>query len=67
MVDSALATAKELQGALKERELGRPLEDLPRRGSLRIHVTDLPSRFREQAARFLGRSVEEVPVELVDL
>ena len=36
-------------------------------GSLRMFVTDMPGRFSEVAARFLGRSIEGLDVEQIDL
>jgi glutamate racemase len=64
VVDGAAATANELAGLLGQRELRSP-DDRP--GTLRLLVTDVPGRFGEVAARFLGRDVEGVPVEQVDL
>ncbi len=58
VVDSAGAVAKVLVEAVGVS---------PGSGSLRIHVTDLPSRFREVAARFLGDSVDDLCVQQVDL
>ena len=50
------------RGEGKEGKEGREGE-----GSLHLEVTDLPARFAEEAARFLGHSVEALPVEQVDL
>lgn len=63
VVDSAEATAAELAALLVERELSR--ESGP--GALSLMVTDLPERFAEVAARFLGRDVDGLDVEAIDL
>ncbi|MBZ0121874.1 MAG: glutamate racemase [Sandaracinaceae bacterium] len=63
VVDSALATALELARLLSERELS--VTHGP--GSLKILVTDLPGRFAEVAARFLGHDVEGLDVQQIDL
>jgi glutamate racemase len=64
VVDSAEATAAELGELLRARSLaaqrGEP-------GSLRLLVTDMPKRFADVAARFLGRSVGGLSVEAIDL
>ncbi|MBX3276103.1 MAG: glutamate racemase [Sandaracinaceae bacterium] len=62
VVDSAEATARELTELLAQRALARTGE-----GTLRLMVTDLPARFAEQAARFLGEPVEGLDVESIDL
>jgi glutamate racemase len=64
VVDSARATAEELAELLESRALAAPAD---REGRMRMMVTDLPSRFGEVASRFLGRSVEGLEVEAVDL
>ncbi len=64
VVDSAEATAQELFELLSARGMARPRE-LP--GSLSLLVTDIPGRFSEVAARFLGQSVEGLHVLQVDL
>lgn len=64
VVDSAEATVAELAQLLTERDLARPVGSL---GDLRLNVTDIPGRFSEVAARFLGRSLEGLAVEQVDL
>ncbi len=64
VVDSAEATADELQALLDERGLVRAASGP---GSLRMFVTDMPGRFSEVAARFLGRSIEGREVEQIDL
>jgi glutamate racemase len=64
VVDSASATAIELTALLDERGLRT---DANGEGSLRLLVTDMPGRFAEVAARFLGRDVEGLPVDQVDL
>ncbi|HMI94422.1 MAG TPA: glutamate racemase [Polyangiales bacterium] len=64
VVDSAEATAGDLVALLAERGM---LARRPEGGKLRLLVTDLPRRFAEVAARFLGHGVEHVPVEPIDL
>jgi glutamate racemase len=64
IVDSGIAAAQELRTLVEDRELAQPSSEP---GSLRLLVTDRPGRFAEVASRFLGRSVEEVPVEQIDL
>jgi glutamate racemase len=64
VVDSARATADELATLLGEKNLAS------RRvggGTLRVRVTDLPEHFTTVASRFLGRSLEEMEVEQIDL
>lgn len=63
VVDSAEATAAELAALLLDRSLGtqRP------QGGISMMVTDLPERFAEVAARFLGRDVEGLEIEAIDL
>ena len=63
VVDSAEATARELQQLLQDRDLGRQEAE----GNLQILVTDLPGRFSEVASRFLGRQVDEATVRQIDL
>lgn len=63
IVDSAEATAHELAELLVERDLAR----LEGPGELSMMVTDLPGRFAEVAARFLGRDVAGLDVSAVDL
>lgn len=62
VVDSAEATALELESFLAERSLSSTGE-VP--GSLDLLVTDLPKTFAEVASRFLG--AEAGHVEIVDL
>jgi glutamate racemase len=64
IVDSGIAAAAELRALVEDRELAQPS---PEPGSLRLLVTDRPGRFAEVASRFLGRSVDDVPVEQIDL
>ena len=64
IVDSGIAAAQELRTLVEDRELAQPSSEP---GSLRLLVTDRPGLFAEVASRFLGRSVEEVPVEQIDL
>lgn len=63
VVDSAEATAIEVEAFLAERGLTRASG--PARGALRILVTDLPGSFREVAQRFVGEELEAV--EQIDL
>jgi len=62
VVDSAEATARELSEVLLERGIARQEP-----GDLRIWVTDRPARFQEEAARFLGESVDGFEVQAIDL
>jgi glutamate racemase len=64
VVDSAEATAAELGELLRERSLAAQ-RSAP--GNLRLLVTDMPKRFGDVAARFLGRSVGGLSVEAIDL
>lgn len=64
VVDSAQATADELAQLLEARGLGAA-RSAP--GELRLLVTDIPGRFSEVAARFLGQPVDGLSVEQVDL
>jgi glutamate racemase len=61
VVDSAEATASELDGFMKDRGLTRGTAG----GSLRLMVTDRPQTFADVAARFLGHAIDDV--EVVDL
>ncbi|MDH5672557.1 MAG: glutamate racemase [Myxococcales bacterium] len=64
VVDSAEATAVELEAELGARQMAAPAG---RAGSLRLLVTDRPRHFADVAARFLGEQVAELDVEQVDL
>ncbi|MFM2420550.1 MAG: hypothetical protein RL385_5273 [Pseudomonadota bacterium] len=64
VVDSAEATARELVQLLSDRSLARRADAA---GDLSILVTDMPGRFGEVAARFLGRPVDGLNVEQIDL
>jgi glutamate racemase len=64
VVDSAHATASELGAFLAARDLAR---DTAHAGELRLLVTDLPARFTQVAARFLGREASTLPVTQIDL
>lgn len=66
VVDSAHATALHLVDVLRQRSLSASASD-EASDHLKIMVTDLPGRFPEMAARFLGREVAALPVEQVDL
>ncbi|UJR85554.1 glutamate racemase [Sandaracinus amylolyticus] len=63
IVDSGVAAAGELDETLRARGLLR--EGAP--GGLKLMVTDRPGRFAEVAARFLGRDLDGLEVEQVDL
>jgi glutamate racemase len=63
VVDSGVAAARELAELLRERDLAREADT----GSIRLMVTDRPGKFAEVAERFLGRDVEGLVVEQVDL
>jgi glutamate racemase len=64
VVDSAEATAKALAALLQQRSLARTAA-AP--GDLRMFVTDMPGRFGEVASRFLGRAIEGLSIEQIDL
>ena len=64
VVDSAEATARELELLLEERGLRRAADG---QGDLAMYVTDMPGRFGEVAGRFLGRPIEGLKVEQIDL
>ena len=64
VVDSAEATARELERVLDVRGLRRAPQG---QGDLSMYVTDMPGRFGEVAGRFLGRPVEGLHVEQIDL
>lgn len=64
VVDSAEATARELEELLSARGLHTARSEA---GELSMLVTDLPGRFSEVAGRFLGRPIEGLRVEAVDL
>ncbi len=66
IVDSGVAAAAELAQLLSDRELRAPHVE-GRSGELRLKVTDRPGRFAEVASRFLGRDVEQLAVEQIDL
>jgi glutamate racemase len=63
VVDSAQATAEALATVVAERELAARQES----GHLRVLVTDMPERFSEAAARFLGTDVDDLDLEAIDL
>lgn len=64
VVDSAEATAEELALLLEARGL---LRSEKAAGDLSMFVTDMPGRFGEVASRFLGRSLEGLSVQQIDL
>jgi glutamate racemase len=64
VVDSAVATATELSEILRTRGLAAQRD---RPGTLRLWVTDLPDRFADVAARFLGDAIDPDSVTQVDL
>jgi glutamate racemase len=57
LVDSAEETALEVRERLQALSLVNGAEGS---GSLRVYVSDIPHRFREEAERFLGRPLEHV-------
>lgn len=62
VVDSAQATAAAL------RDMRRPSEPAgSAAGGLRILVTDLPGQFAASASRFLGKPVQGLDIEAIDL
>jgi len=61
IVDSAEATAQSLTGFIGGAE---PAGEA---GNLRVLVTDLPGQFRASASRFLGRPLEGIDVQAIDL
>ena len=64
VIASAAATASELAELLAARAQATS-RSAP--GQLTLLVTDMPKRFSEVAARFLGRSLEGLDVRAVDL
>jgi glutamate racemase len=64
VVDSAEATAIELESTLRERDLCAERENP---GQLSLLVTDMPKRFAEVAARFLGRPLAGFELSAIDL
>jgi len=62
VVDSAEATAAALQ-----RMLPNTSSEPGARGGLRILVTDLPGQFAASASRFLGRPLQGLDIEAIDL
>jgi len=68
VVDSAQATAEELSEILRERGLAaEPSVEPGACSPLRLLVTDLPKRFSDVAARFLGEEPSTFSVEPIDL
>ncbi len=69
IVDSGVAAAGELATLLRERNLLRQRDSSERSegGALELMVTDRPERFAEVASRFLGRDLESLDVQQVDL
>lgn len=57
LVDSAEETAIDVEATLGSLGL---LENEEKRGELRVYVSDIPHKFREEAERFLGHTVERV-------
>jgi len=62
IVDSAEATATTLTEML-----GLPATPDRAAGSLEILVTDLPGQFGEAASRFLGKAVDGLDIQVIDL
>ncbi len=56
MVDSAAETAKSVQQLIIQQGLGNPQEN----GSRDFFVTDVPTRFEQIGAAFLGTSLGSV-------
>lgn len=63
VVDSAEATADELEALLQSRGMAAGGKE----GALRIMVTDKPGPFTAVASRFIGHPVDDSEVEQVDL
>jgi glutamate racemase len=59
LVDSAEAMAKQVEELLDEEGLRNMRQEAP---VYRYYVTDVPYRFQEVGARFLGRALSEVHV-----
>lgn len=64
VIDSARATAEELEQLLWDKELAA---GGGKDGRLRLLVTDMPRPFSKMAARFLGQEVEGLEIEQIDL
>lgn len=62
IVDSAEATAVSLRALV-----GARTSTQGPRGDLRVLVTDLPGQFASSASRFLGRPVEGLDIQAIDL
>ena len=65
VADGAEAAARALHELLRERGLLRGEQATG--GELTLQVTDLPERFSEVGARFLGMELDGFPIEVVDL
>lgn len=64
VADGAEASARALKELLERRGLCRTESGA---GALGLQVTDLPDRFAEVGARFLGMELDGFPIEVVDL
>jgi glutamate racemase len=64
VIDNADAIADEVQVMIESKQLGTE-RDYP--GKTRIIVTDVAEDFEEQAERFMGRDLGDIPVTAVDL
>ena len=64
VVDSAEATAAELEATLRARDLCAEREAA---GRLSLLVTDMPKRFADVAARFLGHPLTGLELSAIDL
>jgi glutamate racemase len=64
LVDSAETTAAEVRSALSSRGL---LSDDASPGGVKFLATDAPGRFARVGAAFLGQSISESDVDLIDL
>jgi glutamate racemase len=65
LVDSAETTAAAVDEALAER--GLKAEEERDKPAIHFFATDSPERFARVGAIFLGRTIDEADVELVDL
>lgn len=64
VIDSATAVVDEVHALIESKQLGTE-RDYP--GKTRIIVTDIAEDFDDQAARFMGRPLGDIPVTSVDL
>lgn len=64
LVDSAKETAKEVQRAIDENEIGNPVKKKP---AYRFYVSDEPLLFKKIGEKFLGRSIESIEKVEIEL